>query len=295
LVCLRSVGVRILLLGPLIALFSLGEGLFVVAQPAFATPVGPVDLEPVCAASVAARLTEGDGDPVRILGCDPADRGRVVVALGNPATAHDVAVLVPGSGIDLHTLDDLVDPEARPMGWARALHAAAGPDTAVVLWVGYPTPQGLGVDAATGRLAREAVPALVDEIAALRDRPGGPGHLTVIGHSYGAVVVALAASRLDADDLVLLASPGAHARNVADLHTTARVSAARAADDWIRLVPHLSLGDLGHGTDPVTPSFGAVPIRVGDVQEHDGYFRPGSESLAAIAGVVTGSSVGAGA
>ena len=286
---------RIPLLGLLIVLFSLVEALVLVSQPAAASRVGPVGLDPACAASLTARLTERDGDPVRILGCDPAGRGRAVVALGDPSAAAHVAVLVPGSDIDLHSLDDASAPGRRPFGWARALHAAAGPATAVVLWVGYPTPQGLGVDAATGRLARAAVPALVDEVASLRDRPGGPPHLTVIGHSYGAVVVTLAASELDADDLVLLASPGARTPSVADLHTTARVSAARAADDWIRFVPHLRLGDLGHGADPAAPSFGAVPLPVDDVRAHDGYFRRGSRSLAAIAGVVTGAPVGAGA
>src|SRR5436305_1191699 len=87
---------------------------------------------------------------VQGVGCDPAERGRAVVALGDPATAPNVVVLVPGADIDLATLDDPAAPEKRPFGWARQLHAAAGPDTAVVLWVGYPTPQGLGRDSASG-------------------------------------------------------------------------------------------------------------------------------------------------
>jgi hypothetical protein len=214
------------------------------------------------------------------------------VALGSPSTAADVAVLVPGSDIDLRSLDDPARPQHRPMGWARALSAAAGPGTAVVLWAGYPTPRGLGVDAATGRLARAAVPALVAEVASLRARPAGPPHLTVIGHSYGAVVVALAAPRLAADDVVLLGSPGARARDVAALHTRARVEVARTSGDWIARVPHLLLGDLGHGTDPVSPGFGAVRLPTGGTSGHEGYFRPGSQSLAAIAGVVTGAFAG---
>lgn len=274
-----------------VLLSSLVEYVALVAQPAAATPVTPVGLDASCARQLTARLT-GSDDPVRVLGCDPAGRGRAVVALGDPAGAADVAVLVPGSDIDLHTLDDPARPQHRPMGWVRALHAAAGPDTAVVLWAGYPTPQGLGVDAATGRLARAAVPALVDEVAALHARPAGPPHLTVIGHSYGSVVVALAASRLDADDVVLLGSPGARADDVADLHTRARVEVARTAGDWIARVPHLQLGDLGHGTDPVSPGFGAVRLPAGGTRGHEGYFRPGSQSLASIAGVVTGAFAG---
>lgn len=279
---------RIPLTAAAVLLLSLAEALSVVAQPAAAQPVGPVGHRPACAARLTARLTVRDDDSLRVLGCDPTGRGRAVVALGDPSTAADVAVLVPGSDIDLHTLDDPARPQHRPMGWARALSAAAGPGTAVVLWVGYPTPQGLGVDAATGRLARAAVPALVEEVSSLRSRAGRPPHLTVIGHSYGAVVVALAARQLDADDVVLLGSPGARADDVAALHTRARVEAARTAGDWIARVPHLHLDDLGHGTDPVSPSFGAIRLPVGGTEGHEGYFRPGSQSLASIAAVVTG-------
>jgi hypothetical protein len=276
--------VRIPLTASLVALFSLVEALAVLVQPAASAAVSPVGLDPACAAELAARLT--DGDDVRVLGCDPAGRGRAVVALGDPATAPNVVVLVPGADIDLATLDDPVHPDKRPFGWARSLYLDA-PGTAVVLWVGYPTPQGLGRDAATGRLARAAVPALAEEIAALHDRALGPPHLTVIGHSYGAVVVTLAVHELEADDLVLLASPGARAGDVADLHTSARVFVARGPDDWIRFVPHLEIGDLGHGADPVDPSFGAVRLPADDVVGHDGYFRAGTASLAAMVAVVS--------
>ncbi len=210
-----------------------------------------------------------------------------MLALGDLATARHIAVLVPGSDTDLHTLDDPARPHHRPLGWARALHDAAGPGTAVVLWVGYPTPQGLGIDAASGGLARAgsaALTAFVDHLHATHI--GVPPHLSVIGHSYGAVVAAIAAPRLRADDLVLLGSPGARARTVRELHTCARVWAARTAGDWTRLIPHIQIGDLGHGTDPTSPAFGARPVPVGGASGHDGYFRPGSAALAGLANVV---------
>jgi hypothetical protein len=280
---------RIPLLTVLIGLVSLAACLAQAVQPVAASPQTPVELDPSCAVRLATRLTLGNGGPVRVLGCDPAGRGRAVVAIGDPATAADIAVLVPGADIDLATLEDPVAPQRRPWGWAQALSEAAGPGTAVVLWVGYETPQGLGRDAAGGRPARAAVPALVGDVAALRSRAGAPpAHVTVIGHSYGAVVVTLAAAQLAADDLVLLASPGARATDVAGLHTSARVSAARGPDDWIRWVPHLSIGDLGHGADPAAASFGADLLPADDVVGHAGYFRPGSTMLAALAGVVTG-------
>lgn len=279
---------RIPLLTVLIGLSSLAASLAQVVQPVAASPQTPVVLDPVCAASLAGRLAGADAEPVRVLGCDPAGRGRAVVAIGDPATAADVAVLVPGADVDLATLDDPVAPQRRPWGWARALSEAAGPGTAVVLWVGYETPQGLGRDAATGGPARAAVPALADDVAALRSRTGTPPpHVTVIGHSYGAVVVTLAAAQLAADDLVLLASPGARAPDAAALRTSARVSAARGPDDWVRWVPPVSIGDLGHGADPAAASFGAELLPADDVVGHDGYFRPGSTALAALADVVT--------
>lgn len=265
---------------PFAALAMLFGLLVALPEEAYAAPEPAVGRDPGCVAALAPTVTDGD-----ILGCDFLDRGRAVIALGDVATARDVTVLVPGSDIDLHTLDDPARPQRRPLGWARALRAAAGPDVAVVLWVGYATPQGLGVDAASGRLARAGAPALGAFVAGLRSRPAGPPHLTVIGHSYRSVVTALAAPGLAADDLVLLGSPGARADTVADLHTRARVWAARTEGDWMRWVPAIRIGDLGHGTDPISPGFGARLLPVGGTTGHDGYFRPGSAALAGIAAV----------
>ncbi|WP_143030208.1 alpha/beta hydrolase [Pseudonocardia oroxyli] len=256
--------------------------LVIAVRPLPAPALGPVGLDPVCAAFLTTKVTDGD-ERVRVLGCDPAGRGRAVVAIGDVATAANVVVLVPGSDIDLHTLDGS---PRRPMTWARSLAASVGRDTVVVLWVGYETPQGLGYDAAAGRLARAAAPALVAEVAALR--AGGARHVTVVGHSYGSVVVGIAAPALDADDLVLLASPGVRAESVEDLHTRARVWVARAGQDWIRFVPHVRLGDLGHGADPAAPGFGARPLPVDGLRAHDGYLLPGSPTLAAVAGIARG-------
>jgi hypothetical protein len=273
---------------------SLLVSLLVMAVRPLPAPVqGAVGLDATCAASLAARVTDGD-DRVRVLGCDPTGRGRAVVAIGDVVAADHVIVLVPGSDIDLHTLDG--SPK-RPMTWARSLAATAGRDTAVVLWVGYETPQGLGYDAAAGRLARAAAPALVDEVAALRAAPrvdsagsvsGGARRVTVVGHSYGSVVVGLAAPSLDADDLVFLASPGVRTGSVEGLHTRARVWAARAAQDWIRFVPHVRLGDLGHGGDPAAPGCGALALPTDGVVAHEGYLLPGSPTLAAVAELSSG-------
>ncbi|GAB3312622.1 hypothetical protein GCM10027451_25620 [Geodermatophilus aquaeductus] len=249
------------------------------AQPSEAAVPGPVRLDAACAADLAARLGEGT-----VLGCDPAGRGLAVVVLGDLGTAAHVAVLVPGADADLARLSDPEHPQRRPFGWAQALAGAGGPGLAVVVWVGYVTPNGLGVDAAGGRLARAGAAALVRFV----DDLGTGAHVTVVGHSYGAVVTALAARDLAADDLVLLASPGARADSVAELGTTARVWAGRAEDDWIGRVPNVRVGDLGHGADPADPDFGARPVPVDGVAGHDGYLSPGTASLTAVAAVATG-------
>ncbi|MHA6795303.1 alpha/beta hydrolase [Pseudonocardia bannensis] len=303
----------------LCALLALG------IQPSEASVPGTVERDAGCAAALSARI--GAGGPVQVLGCDPRGRGLGVLALGDPATARHVAVLVPGSDIDLGNLEDPTRPGRRPLDWARALATAAsrenstaasrenstaasrenstaasradgGPadsggtadrgDTAVVLWVGYRTPHGLGADAASGRLARAGATALQRFIAGLRATHAGQLDLTVIGHSYGAVVTALAAPGLAADDIVLLGSPGARARSVAELRSPARVWAACAVDDWARLIPHVRIGDIGHGTDPASPAFGARTLPVDGTFGHNGYFNPGSAVLAGLAEVIRG-------
>jgi len=254
--------------------------------PAEAAVPPPVELDRRCAAELAPRVA-----PAQVLGCDPGGRGLAVVAFGDWDTAPHVAVLVPGADIDLARIADSADPGRRPAGWARALAETAGSDLAVVLWVGYVTPQGLSLDVATGWSARAGAAALVRFV----DDLPVTGQLSVIGHSYGAVVVALAAHDLPADDLVLLGSPGARTDSVAGMRTSARVWAARATGDWIDRVPALRIGDLGHGADPTCPAFGARSISVGGTEGHDGYFRPGSAALAGLAEVTLGRAAASGA
>ena len=262
------------------------------APPATAPVPPPVGRDPQCAAALGDRLAAAagpDAAPVAVLGCDPSGRGRAVLALGDLRTATHVAVLVPGSDIDLGTLADPDAPQRRPLGWAQALADAGGAELAVVLWVGYDTPQGLGVDAATGRLARAGATALARFVVALRAEDLAPGaQVTVVGHSYGAVVAALAAPDLPVADLVLLGSPGARTSSVAGLATDARVWASRVAGDWTARIPAVRVGDLGHGTDPTSPGFGARPLPTGGTSGHDGYFRPGSAALAGLADVCLG-------
>ncbi|MDP5311748.1 alpha/beta hydrolase [Streptomyces poriferorum] len=222
----------------------------------------------------------------RILAFDPRGRGQVAEVFGDLATAGRVSVVVPGSDIDAGTFDRTNDVYGTPAGMARSLYAETGPGSAVIAWAGYTTPVGVGVDAATGSLAEAGADRLTrftDGLAAT-----GVPEPTVFCHSYGSVVCGLAAPRLRAGDLVVLGSPGMRADDVGDLHTGARVWAAKDPDDWIDNVPNVEFAGLGHGADPTTPEFGAHRVPAGDAQGHTGYFAPGTESLHAFAAIAEG-------
>ncbi|MFJ6214694.1 alpha/beta hydrolase [Streptomyces sp. NPDC092296] len=245
------------------------------------------------AARYAALLRPGR----QILAFDPRGRGQVAEVYGDLAAASRVAVVVPGSDIDLASYDRQRDPYGTPAGMAQALRqrmaqAAPGTPTATVAWVGYTTPVGLGVDAATARLARAGAPRLERFLAGLAagTTPAAPPP-AVFCHSYGSVLCGIAAPGLDpgeASDLVVLGSPGMHADHAAGLGTAVRIWAARDASDWIRRVPHLSFAGLGHGADPAAPAFGARVVAADRAHGHTGYFAPGTDSLANFAEIALG-------
>jgi pimeloyl-ACP methyl ester carboxylesterase len=114
--------------------------------------------------------------------------------------------------------------------------------------------------------------------------------ITIIGHSYGSVVAGLAAPRLgpNVHDIIAIGSPGMGADTRADLHTTARVWAGTAKGDWTRWIPGVRIFGLGHGTRPAEPQFGALPLPVTGVANHDSYFVTGTGSLNAMAGIAVG-------
>lgn len=78
------------------------------------------------------------------------------------------------------------------------------------------------------------------------------------------------------------------ADNVGDLHTRARVWAAKDATDWIDEVPNVRFAGLGHGNDPADPHFGARRVPAREAEGHTGYFVPGTDSLRAFAAIAEG-------
>ncbi|APE21451.1 MULTISPECIES: alpha/beta hydrolase [Streptomyces] len=244
------------------------------------TVVGNLDGAPLELRYAAnARVTHGAFGGARVLAHDARGRGQVALVYGDLARAEHVSVIVPGSDIDAGRLHPLTD-------MANELRRATGGRTAVVAWAGYTTPVGVGLDAATGRLAEagaERLTRFVDGLAA-----AGAAEPSLFCHSYGSVVCGLAAHDLKAKDLVVFGSPGMRADNVAELGTSARVWAAKDPTDWIDWVPNVEVGDLGHGADPADPAFGARRIAADDAAGHGGYFAPGTASLRTFAAIAGG-------
>lgn len=230
----------------------------------------------------AAALRAMAGPERQLLSFDGRDGGRSVEVVGDLARADRVAVLVPGSDTALGN--------RRLRDGAVALQRQSGERSAVLAWLGYATPATASAAALTPGRADEAAPELRAFVREMRAaKPAA--RITLLCHSYGSVVCAKAAHGLPADALVLYGSPGTGADSAADLRTRATVWAGRGAADWIAHVPHLRLplpfGELGFGTDPLDPEFGARVFDAG-TGGHSDYLAPGSVPLANLARIVQG-------
>ncbi len=228
----------------------------------------------------AARLRALLHDHVLIY--DPV-RGHVAVVFGDLARATHVAIVVEGMNRPFSTFLGGARRDARRL--ASTMERQARSRTATIAWLGYDSPSYREVtsrhDASRGghRLA-----AFVRSLDLQRGQ-----ELTLVGHSYGSIVVAEAQhAGAGARNLVLLGSPG-----VADgsfrlrrLARHARVYAERAPGDLV--------GDTeAFGTDPALPGSGATRLttnRAGRprVEGHSQYFEPRSQALENIAAVATG-------
>ncbi|MFE4057528.1 alpha/beta hydrolase [Streptomyces sp. NPDC059096] len=228
----------------------------------------------------------------QILAFDPRGRGQVAEVYGDLTAAPRVSVVVPGSDIDAGSFDRAKDPYGTPAGMAVSLRTATGDRTAVVAWTGYTTPVGIGLDAATGDLAEAGAGRLARFTQGLV--AAGAAEPALFCHSYGSVVCGLAASEVNATDIVVCGSPGMRADRVADLRTDARVWAAKDPSDWISKVPNVEFAGLGHGPDPAGAAFGARRVPAATAHGHTGYFAPGTDSLRAFAAIALGESAGAG-
>ncbi|MCZ1000992.1 alpha/beta hydrolase [Streptomyces mirabilis] len=242
------------------------------------------------------------GRPSRhFLTFDGRGQGLAVEVLGDLAHADRVAVLVPGSDTTLETygrfragaaaLQDRLNSFDHRHGTHGTHGSTSRPHTAVIAWLGYETPGTVSTTVLTTGRAEDAAPPLTRFIRELRGVVGEKAHVSLLCHSYGTVVCGRAARGLDVDDIALIGSPGTGADSVSALRTSARIWAARGADDWIVNVPHVHADlfgtTVGFGADPVSPAFGAHVFAAG-AGGHSDYFKPGSVSLDNLARIVLG-------
>lgn len=243
----------------------------------------------------AARMAQdagrtGRAEKLRVMGADGAARflafdgrgkGRAIEVFGDLETADRVTVLVPGSDTTLDTYQRFRAGAVALQERLRAEHSRS----AVVAWLGYDTPGTVSTAVLTADRADEAAAALGPFLSRLERMTTPDAHLSLLCHSYGSVVCARTETGPKVTDMALFGSPGTGSDSVADLPTHARVWAGRGADDWIGGVPHVRLGGIGFGTDPVDPAFGAQPFAAGS-GGHSDYLKPGTESLDSLASIV---------
>ncbi len=246
--------------------------------------------------AAGAPYTQWAGQGRQFLTFDPRGDGRIVEVFGDLVAADRIAVLVPGAATRADNfitgLGDIRD--RAPAVQARAVYdasTAAAPDQhlAVIAWLGYDPPQGLGRDAAREELARAGATALdsfTKDLASLRPS----AQVTVIGHSYGSVVAGLAAAHLPTQvkNVIVVGSPGMGVLRARDLHTSAHIWAGQSVLDWIDWLPTFRVWGAGHGTMPATPGFGGTVFGTRGVTDHDRYLAPGTQSLSNIVKIVLG-------
>ncbi|MFD9793292.1 alpha/beta hydrolase [Streptomyces sp. NPDC059070] len=213
--------------------------------------------------------------------------GTAVVSVGNPDTAKDTAVFVPGTSHQLDSMGGDIDRINKLQDIAADRGSVK--DVAVVSWLDYNAPE-LNSDPsnadlsvwgiATDGRARHGGEKLRDFTRGLRAAHDGdrPTHLTVLGHSYGSTTVGAAdagGSGLGADDVVVMGSPGLTVSRADQLHTDpGHLWVGAAKDDKVsEFASGLSLG-----VDPKVAWFGARQMYV-DTHGHSGYWDDGSQSL----------------
>ncbi|GAA0440484.1 hypothetical protein Aca07nite_28820 [Actinoplanes capillaceus] len=249
-----------------------------------------------------ARLADDSGPRAYLVSLGLDGDGRAVVALGDPDRASHILTHVPGMTSDLASLGGELTRAERVA--VRAGELDPGRTTSAVLWLGYDAPDFLH-EAFSTRQAVDGSAGLRRFQESLRvTHDGPPAHQTLLGHSYGSLVVGTAAATegLAADRLVFVGSPGVGVDSAAGLKvpadqiwsTTSRTDVIQYAAVSPRelLIPDLGLPDRSHelwfGRSPVDTGFGGRVFASQADAGHLGYWEPGRPALDALARLTLG-------
>ena len=250
------------------------------------------------------------------LRADGRGDGQVVEVLGDLVGAKHVVLIVPGMTNELANYETGLRPKA--VNFLAEMRRQAGHnDVAVVAWLGYDTPDGSvgGLYRARGSgLAKRGAASLTADLRTIRQITA-TSHLTVVGHSYGSVVLGQAMHRglrrREVADVVVVGSPGMDAssrRELGSPDVTLWASKAtltvpkRVTSPFNRikvLLPPL-IPDIGavtvdpvafapaHGEDPSAHGFGAQRFSSSGTLTHGSYFAPNSVALNNMAKIAVG-------
>lgn len=234
-------------------------------------------------------------DDIYVLAYSPDGPGReegaLAVAFGNPDTARNVAVTVPGTGTTIGS--DFTGQAANLRG-----QMGCGAQNATIAWLGYDAPdwdQSVASDIGAKDGAQRLV-ADVDGYRAAAEATGTPRqHLTVIGHSYGSATVGYAGMNgLAADDMAFVGSPGVGASHVDQLSAGAGHvwSGGNEHDPVIQGTNGTYFTEDGSSNGPYDRRFGAhqfdTDADVGIKDAHTTYYDRGSDSLSNLGHIATG-------
>ena len=260
------------------------------------------------------RLADGDGPRAYLLRLDLAEDGRAIVALGDPDRARNVLTHVPGMTADLESYrGELVRAERVAV---RAAQLGPESATSAVMWLGYDAPDFVDEAAGAGRAEAGAVGLRRFQEGLRATHEGSPARQTVLGHSYGSLVVGTAArtAGLQADSVVFVGSAGVGVDSAARLHVPhgqvwsstsrsdvieyAAVSPRSLMEDvaLARAVPVIgpmfAFGrpedDLWFGRNPSDPAFGARLFTSQADGGHRGYWDEGRPALDEITAITLG-------
>ncbi|MFE2865218.1 alpha/beta hydrolase [Embleya sp. NPDC059259] len=250
------------------------------------------------AAIEGLEATLRSGGDLYLMGFSAKGDGRAIVAIGNPDTAAHTAVYVPGTGSELANIGDHVHRMRRLVTAARGY--AEREDVSAIAWLSYDAPDTL-LHAMGSSDAENAAPVLRKFLRGVGISQGidSKRHITLIGHSYGSVVIADAARNGEsvyAQDMIVAGSPGMHVAQAKDLNMNpSHVWVLAASDD-----PVPTLGSGAHAPvvegsgrparrTPDDEGFGANRMSTKGAQGHSEYWNLESpDSLDNQAAVVVG-------